>query len=122
MPTMLHKNAYDTVCHEHLEYYSLEQVLWMAKRTGLKIIDVKTNDINGESFSVVATKADSNQIVSPSVSKAIAKEREAHLDAPTRYKEFAQRVADSHDTLRDFLDRARAQGRCRASRQLGQNG
>jgi NDP-4-keto-2,6-dideoxyhexose 3-C-methyltransferase len=30
MPTMLARNSYDTVCHEHLEYYALRQIEWMA--------------------------------------------------------------------------------------------
>jgi NDP-4-keto-2,6-dideoxyhexose 3-C-methyltransferase len=81
MPTMLRKNAYDTVCHEQLEYYSLEQVYWMAKRCGLKVIDVETNDVNGGSFSVVATKTGSSHLESPSVSKAIAEERAENLNA-----------------------------------------
>ena len=29
------QNSYDTVCHEHLEYYALKQIQWMAKRVGL---------------------------------------------------------------------------------------
>jgi NDP-4-keto-2,6-dideoxyhexose 3-C-methyltransferase len=27
---MLNRNSYDTVCHEHLEYYALRQIVWMA--------------------------------------------------------------------------------------------
>src|SRR5450759_3424359 len=30
MPTMLDTNSYDTVCHEHLEFYALRQSKWMA--------------------------------------------------------------------------------------------
>ena len=26
LPTMLHVNSYDTICHEHLEYYCLKQI------------------------------------------------------------------------------------------------
>ena len=40
MPTMLQMNAYDTVCHEHLEYYGLRQIKWMTDRCGFKIVDV----------------------------------------------------------------------------------
>jgi len=111
MPTMLRMNAYDTVCHEHLEYYALEQIRWMARRCGLKIIDVETNDTNGGSFSVVAAKIDSSHVESPSVSAAVAKESEEHLGTLTPYKDFAQRVSESRDTLRHFLDDARSKGR-----------
>ena len=54
LATMLDKNSYDTACHEHLEYYALAQIKWMADRVGFKIVDVELNEVNGGSFSVVA--------------------------------------------------------------------
>ena len=59
LPAMLAANSYDTTCHEHLEYYALRQIKYMADRAGLKILDVAFNDINGGSFAVTAAKADS---------------------------------------------------------------
>ena len=56
MPTMIDMVSYDTVCHEHLEYYSLKQIEWLVDRAGMKIIDVTLNDINGWSFQVVVSK------------------------------------------------------------------
>ena len=56
MPTMLDKCAYDTVCQEHLEYYGLTQIEWMAGQADLKILDVEFNDVNGGSFAVTAAK------------------------------------------------------------------
>src|SRR5712691_5008946 len=38
LPAMLSVNAYDTVCHEHVEYYALRQVHMLADRAGLKLI------------------------------------------------------------------------------------
>src|ERR1700746_557581 len=52
MPAMLKTNSYDTVCHEHLEFYGLRQIKWMADRVGFRILDVEYNDVNGGSFSV----------------------------------------------------------------------
>ena len=52
LPLMLKVNAYDTICHEHLEYYALQQIKWLTDKFGLKIIDVQLNDINGGSFAV----------------------------------------------------------------------
>src|SRR3989304_6255502 len=56
MPLMLKRNAYDTICHEHLEYYSLRQVKWMLDKVGLKILDLEFNDINGGSFKLIVAK------------------------------------------------------------------
>lgn len=52
MITMLEKNSFDTICHEHLEYYAFKQIKWMADKVGLKIIDVLFNDCNGGSFRI----------------------------------------------------------------------
>ena len=52
MPTMLKLNSFDTVCHEHLEYYALKQIDWLLNNNRLRIFDVEFNDINGGSFRV----------------------------------------------------------------------
>src|SRR5260221_965179 len=59
LPLMLQTNSYDTVCHEHLEYYALAQVKRMTDKAGLKIVDLEFNDVNGGSFSVNAAKRSS---------------------------------------------------------------
>ena len=56
MPLMIERNAYDTVCHEHLEYYGLKQIKWLFDKAGLKVIDVNFNDTNGGSFKITAAK------------------------------------------------------------------
>ncbi len=56
LPAMLEKNSYDTICHEHLEYYSMKQIKWMADKIGFKIVDIEFNDINGGSFSITVSK------------------------------------------------------------------
>jgi len=55
LPAMLEANAYDTICHEHLEYYALRQIKWITDRAGLKIVDVTFNAVNGGSFAVSAS-------------------------------------------------------------------
>ena len=53
MPSMLAGTSYDTVCHEHLEHYSLRQIKWMADKVGLKIIDVELTNQFISSFTLV---------------------------------------------------------------------
>lgn len=52
LPTMVKRNSFDTICHEHLEYYTLKQINYLSKKHNMRIIDVKMNDINGGSFQV----------------------------------------------------------------------
>ena len=50
--TMLERNSFDTICHEHLEYYMLKQLQYIADNVGFVITDVSLNDCNGGSFRV----------------------------------------------------------------------
>src|SRR4029077_16705753 len=53
MPAMLEALTYDTICHEHLSYYGLREIAWMAARADLVPIEASVNPINGGSFRVV---------------------------------------------------------------------
>lgn len=59
MPMMLYMNSLDTVCHEHLEYYSLGVLEHIAAAAGMRIIEASLNDINGGSIQLVLCKQDS---------------------------------------------------------------
>jgi NDP-4-keto-2,6-dideoxyhexose 3-C-methyltransferase len=107
MPTMLRKNSYDTVCHEHLEYYALKQIRWMANKLGLRIVDVEFNDINGGSFSLMVAKQKSRHVESPQVAQILDAEARGGLDTLRPYQEFAERVVASRAGLRAFLDDAK---------------
>ena len=111
MPAMLATNSYDTVCHEHLEYYSLAQIMWMTDRAGLEVIDVELNDVNGGSFSVVVQKAGGPLRPSPAVGNLVAKEKSERLDDLQTYVDFGQRVQKSRDDLLAFLHGARQSGK-----------
>lgn len=111
MPTMLDINSYDTVCHEHLEFYALRQIKWMTDRVGLRIIDVEFNDVNGGSFSVTATKANGDLTITPLVKRIINQEQEKGLDTLAPYQAFAKRVEKTKSDFREFLDKAHSQGK-----------
>ena len=110
LPAMIEMNSYDTVCHEHLEYYGLRQVKWMADRVGFTLVDLEFNDVNGGSFSVTASRA-VDAVESPQVGAVLAQERAAGLDTTDPLLAFAQRVADSRREVLEFVNRARAEGR-----------
>jgi SAM-dependent methyltransferase len=112
MPEMLRVNAYDTVCHEHLEYYGLAQIQWMAKRAGLKILDVEINDINGGSFAVTVAKESSNhQPNAGAIGSILAEEKRLGLHTLVPYEQFAERVFAHRDALLDTLRRIKSEGK-----------
>lgn len=110
LPLMLERNSYDTVCHEHLEYYSLAQVSWMAAEAGLRITNVEFNDVNGGSFSIEATRSDNPSPVSPRVRAALDRESAHRLEDLETFRRFASRVSESRTELRGFVARARERG------------
>lgn len=111
MPTMLQRNSYDTVCHEHLEYYALKQIKWMTDRLGLKIVDVEFNDINGGSFSLMVAKQGSRHAESSQVAATLEEEVRTGLNTLQPFHDFAKNVAASRATLRAFLDESKRFGK-----------
>jgi hypothetical protein len=111
MPTMLDTNSYDTVCHEHLEFYALRQIKWMTDRVGFRITGVEFNDVNGGSFSVTASKALGDNTVIPSVQKILHDENKKELDTLNPYVLFSERVIESRHNLLEFIRTAQASGK-----------
>ncbi|MDO9145892.1 MULTISPECIES: class I SAM-dependent methyltransferase [Comamonadaceae] len=54
LPAMLRTNSYDTICHEHLEYYSLTAIQYILQQAGMTIIDASQNEVNGGSIRLAA--------------------------------------------------------------------
>jgi hypothetical protein len=111
MPTMLETNSYDTVCHEHLEFYALRQIRWMTDRVGFRVVDVELNATNGGSFSVTVAKAAARSDPSSSALRVLETERELGLDTLAPYQAFAERAASSRRELRDFIEATLASGK-----------
>ncbi|MDR2875873.1 MAG: class I SAM-dependent methyltransferase [Methylobacillus sp.] len=111
MPTMLATNSYDTVCHEHLEFYALRQIKWMTDRIGFKILDVEFNDVNGGSFSVTVAKLSGTEAVPVAVQKILDDEHVQGLDTLIPYQAFAARVAQTRLDLLAFIRNAHTEGK-----------
>lgn len=111
MPTMLETNSYDTVCHEHLEFYALRQIKWMTDRVGFKILDVQFNDVNGGSFSVTVRKSLGNETTEPTVQKILDEEHTIGLDTLVPFREFADRISRTKQDLLQFINLAKTEGK-----------
>lgn len=112
LPLMLSQNAYDTICHEHREYYALRQIQWMVERAGLKIIDVATNAVNGGSFAVTVARKDSPLRENKAVVESLLREEDADgLHLLSRYAEFARCVFSHRDQLLALLAGIRKEGK-----------
>jgi hypothetical protein len=112
MPSMLRTNSYDTICHEHLEFYSLKVVKNILETNGLRIVDVQMNDINGGSFAVTACKQNSNYKSNmPIISWLLKQEAEMGLDTIKPYLEFAERTKLHKENLMNLIKSLVADGK-----------
>ncbi len=112
LPAMLAANAYDTVCHEHLEYYALAQLVRVAEQTGLKIVALAANDVNGGSFAVtLAHRAAPYPAATAAVARWLAQERALGLDTERPLSAFQERVVAHRAHVRAELARLHAAGR-----------
>ena len=112
MPLMLERTAYDTICHEHLEFYGLAQIVWLAEKAGLQIVDVELNDVNGGSFSVVAAHRGAKyRDVDGVVARLLAKEEAAGLSSLEPYHAFHDRTQASRSALQAFVASAKQEGK-----------
>ncbi len=112
MPSMLRLTSYDTVCHEHLEYYSFGVVAYILAAAGLRAIDVKMNAVNGGSFAVTAVRAnDPRRAGDAVVAWLLEQEDRMGLGTPRPYREFEERVFRHRADLRRLLERLAADGK-----------
>ncbi|MFI5413567.1 MAG: class I SAM-dependent methyltransferase [Candidatus Lutacidiplasmatales archaeon] len=111
LPMMLATNSYDTICHEHVEYYSLAAILWMMDRVGFSVVEVTQNDVNGGSFAMTVSRSEPGKTShAPVVARMLAEERDLGLHTMEPYVRFAERVAKHRSELRAYLERLKAEG------------
>jgi len=113
MPAMLRLNSYDTICHEHIEYYSLEVMEKIMSAAGLKIIDVTMNDINGGSFALTCVKQScmkyqENRAV---IDWLLLQEYQMGLHTPKPFREFEERVFKHRESIVSLIKGLVADGK-----------
>jgi NDP-4-keto-2,6-dideoxyhexose 3-C-methyltransferase len=111
LPQVLARNAFDSICHEHLEYYSLAALEVLLERHGLVVADAETNDVNGGSLRVYVVHRHSPAASIPARRERVEalrlRERSANLAKIRTYKEFRDRVGRIGARLRPYLENER---------------
>jgi NDP-4-keto-2,6-dideoxyhexose 3-C-methyltransferase len=113
LPLMLKQNDFGNICHEHLEYYSLQSLEYLLHLHGLSIVDAQLNDVNGGSIRAFIRNTTADQEVfgdeayrkqaADRVSKLRESEEELGLGQVTPYLEFAERVQGIKRQVQDFI-------------------
>ena len=104
LPSMLRQNSYDTVCHEHVEYYSLSAIMTILERADMAVSNVVMNMVNGGSFAVTAAKKGKTpRKMPPVVEWLLAQETRMGLGTPKPFRDFEERVFEHRQSLRQLI-------------------
>jgi len=109
MPAMLKNLSYDTICHEHLEYYSLFSIKNLLDRYNLKIINIEFNHINGGSFALDIAKKNSKHLETKRIINWILeKEYIEKSNSSKTFKTFFQRCEEHKYLLKKLILKLKA--------------
>ncbi|MBF0168524.1 MAG: class I SAM-dependent methyltransferase [Alphaproteobacteria bacterium] len=115
LPLMLDRNSFDTICHEHLEYYSLAVIENILRRVGLRLFKAELTDINGGSIRCYITNADNMAYDTIEAKEYLHRLRvhefEQELDSNAPYQEFQKRIERLRDDLQAKLRKLKSAGK-----------
>jgi hypothetical protein len=104
MPMMIKNTSYDTICHEHLEYYSLKSIKYIFDVVGFKIVDLEFNDINGGSFAITVSKKNSKYKENSRIIDWLLKKEDIYkYNSFTTHKEFFKNAHNHKKLFKELL-------------------
>ena len=102
LPAMLKNYSFDTICAEHLEYYSLRSIEYILDKSGLEVEDVECNGVNGGSFRLYIRHAGKGRETAAVREMRAQEEREGLCDVET-YRRFARQIEQNKLEALSFL-------------------
>jgi SAM-dependent methyltransferase len=109
LPTMLARNEFDIIYHEHLLYYRMGNLSELLQIHGLELFDVEFAEVHGGSFIAYACPA-GRRVRTARLSDVLASEVASGLNTIHPYLEFATRIAGLRESVRSFLQNLKSQG------------
>ena len=110
--SMLRTNSYDTICHEHLEYYSISNICQLLDSVNMHVLDISFNNVNGGSFSITASKKNSKYNQNHRlINWYLNQEKRLNLSSPKVYRDFEDRAYYHRKELLDLLNLLKSQGK-----------
>lgn len=111
-PNIFKKCGYDTICHEHLLYYSLKDIKFILDNAGMKIINIKLNNVNGASIRVTACKNNAPFGLCEEKIKGILNyEEKLGYNKNDFWERFKKNVYSHRENLNSFIDKEIKKGK-----------
>lgn len=98
---LLDNIEFDTIYHEHLSYFSIYSLVYLFRKFGMKIVDVKQIPIHGGSIRIFIKRSTKKQ--SQNVSKFLLMEQNIEIDSLKIYTKFAKKVVLVKESLVKLL-------------------
>lgn len=121
LPLMMRQLAFDNICHEHLEYYSLTSLKYLLNRHDFQIVDCQLNDVNGGSFRIYIRKngadpakfatAPYRDVAQHRVESILAHEKTLGLNKKKTYADFYKKIENLKIQTVDFIKKELAKGK-----------
>ena len=89
---IIKNNIFDTICHEHLIFYSSKIIIEMMKNNGLKVFNHEYNEINGGSSRYYICHSKTNFKVSKNINKVLLRENLQGIELKKTYKLFFTKI------------------------------
>ena len=115
MPTMLRMTSYDTICHEHLEYYSLAVLEHILRGPACKLVNVRAQ-LDQRRLASAATRRTPRTAryrrdeFQTNIKQLRQDEFDLELDTDKPYRNFQERVNVHKQELMTLLKKLRARG------------
>jgi len=101
---MIIKNKiFDTICHEHLGFFSSKVIIEMIKKTGLKVFHHEYNNINGGSSRYYICHKIANYKVKSSIKKVLLKEKKIGLHSKKIFTSFYKEILNQKTKLKKII-------------------
>ena len=89
---IIKNNIFDTICHEHLVFYSSKIIIEMMKNNDLKVFNHEYNEINGGSSRYYICHSKANFKVSKNIKKVLLRENLQGIGLKKTYKLFFTKI------------------------------
>ena len=118
LPLFIERNAFDGICHEHLEYYSIESLNNLLNRNNFEIFGMEIKDKVNEGSARYYIKK-KNSILDKKINKKIIRELKFQKNLESKidltnintYKLLKERIISSKNKTINFLKTERKKGK-----------
>jgi len=110
--SIIKNNLFDTICHEHLAYYSAKVIMKMISENNLKVFDISRNQINGGSTRFYICHKKSNYSVKKNkINQIIKYEKKFKLEQKNTYIKFFEKILSIKKNLNSRLKKIKENGK-----------